>query len=332
MHDYEYAPRQLHPRLCKSTILTTLCKTLGGDDSTSQQLEDDREFDNLIPSWSDSGSDTSSQSDSGQENVPTTRWDQQRLYVQTHIHLLSKLSLMIRRSGAKLRHQFADTALTVRNQHYDSLRKHLRWLLFRESLASTSNDSAGPSVPSANLLHDRWTVVEHKTLSPVQNRLIEAVVIRRNRFEFAKSPWLIHTPGSSVAVAAETSKRKAIDSRVSPPPRNKVVKTSRSSERGGPHMIPGSSSKRSNKFQFDSGSAIFSMTATAIGSDVPQMSASTNNDDIASFATQITGTQLDCKDEYPPLPNVDQLGNSFRCPFCCQVLLKGTLDTGTKWR
>lgn len=305
---------------------------LGGDDSTSQELEDRTDFDDRIPSWSDSGSDASADDVSTQDDVPTTRRDQQKFYVQTQILLLSKLSLTIRRSGAKLRHQFADTALSVRSQHYDSLRQYLRWLLFRDSVASTGTASVEPPASSVDTLHKRWMLIENKTLSSVQSRLIEAVVVRRNRFEFAKSPWPMHEAGSNFAVAAEASKRKVVHNRVSSPQRNKVVKTSHFSDSDSPHMNRVLSSKASNKFRVESGSAIFSMTATAVGSDVPQMSDWVDNTDLASFATQITGTQMSCKDEYPPRPNVDQRGNSFRCPFCCQVLPKDTLDTGTKWR
>lgn len=290
-------------------------------------MEDDTKYDDDLPRWSENSSTASNPDTSDEGQIPKTLFSQQQYYVQTHITLLSKISLVIRRSGAKLRHELADAALSVRYNHYDALRKHLRWVMFMTTLDHREKPSS-----SVDTLLASWAAFENSPLSAVQVRLIEAVVIRRNRFEFAKSPWRGTEVDIETSSTERAGKRKSEHGQVLV---SKLAKTSMTPHsRENIHVRPGQDPrpKASRKTWSTAESAIFSLTATAVGSDVLQFSGHLMDTDLASFTTQVTDTQITLQDEYPSKPIDDSRGNNFQCQFCRQVLPKETIDTNTKWR
>ena len=94
-------------------------------------------------------------------------------YVKTILNQLTRISIAIRKSGAKYRFERADEALNEAD--FDDFRKHLTTLiLMRFEDLENRNLSAVEKVHRAS---------DFKRLSQVQRRLVHANILRRNRIE-----------------------------------------------------------------------------------------------------------------------------------------------------
>lgn len=121
-------------------------------------------------------------------------------YIQTNtnIGILGSISLAMKRSGTKFRYERADLALWCAPVRYDKLRLHLAELILVRPYRVLLN-SLGIAVinhcipPSIAVLIRKW-LHDPSRLHGQLVDLIQTAVIRRNRIQFARSPWRTAKP------------------------------------------------------------------------------------------------------------------------------------------
>ena len=222
--------------------------------------------------------------------------------VDSILDQLTRISVAIKKSGNRFRHERADSYLNLR-EHRDFV-KHLGFVLLwsplEEQLAShvTSMISCG-NCNNSTLIAIRYWLVDPTRMTPVQVRLVRANVKRRNRFIRARaSPRSL--PGSE-----DFSERLQLSHYAS----------ESSDANDNPIRVPDPQTAPSTVGKQN--------TATDIGSNfvMPQLPAKSTVSRVSR-----TGATLD----YPSRPQIEQGRHTFECPFCRQVLPEQYAKEG--WR
>jgi hypothetical protein len=215
--------------------------------------------------------------------------------VDSSLDQLNNLSLAVRRAGSQLRLQKADSRFE-RSDH-SSLESFLKfWVL------TCTRTMAIPLDPSAD---------DRDRLSPIQLRLIETNLIRRNRFLYAQrhSKRLLRNRQTlqTAHLPAVPGDTLLLDENAQPG----LLPTR--------HGLPAARQHPGASLNPVAGNSTATRLETAT-----EILAETNGRD-----SQITSTALRVR--YPNPPKTRSAARFFKCPCCCQTLDRG-FSLSSRWR
>ncbi|KAI8715897.1 NB-ARC domain-containing protein [Fusarium sp. LHS14.1] len=255
--------------------------------------------------------------------------DEQKYYIETTIRFLSQISMAIRKSGTKFRHQRVDKLLTARELELKEFRDYIRHFLLMSptkvhTLHGILHQYSVTGDPTWKIL---WITLKAyftdiRRLTPVQSRLIQANLVRRNRFDLylaryhrkmrvQKGQQLPRTQATTVATM------RPQEPQAPAPSQSRVLQPSSKQD----DTIPFQPSRTE-------GSQRSSQSATKIGSFV--MPQRTQQQKARSVSTKLSQGVL--KQDYPKCPGAE--GESFWCPYCAQLLDSSYSDSkkNKRWR
>lgn len=247
--------------------------------------------------------------------------DEQIYYIKTTLQFLLKISAAIQKSGTKFRHQRIDKRLKEREHKLEEFRNYLTHLILMD-----------PS--KIHLLHGvlyRYTRTEEliwkkmwitlrayftdaQRLNPVQERLIRANLIRRNRFDiyFGMYCRKIKADKGSKATPATTPTVQTMTTVSKPILDNQPIPIQARDHSS--KMELQKKNESPEQAVVDARSGLSSQTATDIGGFVIPQRPRTQG--TRSVSTKFSQGVL--KQDYPKCPAAE--GESFWCPYCAQVL------------
>ncbi|KAL6232371.1 hypothetical protein BDW75DRAFT_21914 [Aspergillus navahoensis] len=217
---------------------------------------------------------------------------------------LTRVTISIRKAGTNARIQKADAFYDPHHPQIEALSQHLQLLLLAKP---SKNGSIRARASSQGMLvlscRDDTTVIDSQSLTPIQKRLIEANLKRRNRFLYAQRH------------AMKLSERDQVDqvpSKSMPAPRklplppvlNTLKRTTE--EHGAPKVYSAT-------------------TATEVQDPIAlptQVSAQPATTVISAISSRVV---------YPRPPPLRNDQNVFQCPCCCQTL-SYSMSRGSQWK
>ncbi|KAK0641772.1 hypothetical protein B0T16DRAFT_393999 [Cercophora newfieldiana] len=234
---------------------------------------------------------------------------EQFYYIKSSVDSLARISAALRKYGTKFRHERADKLRAGRAGELAEFRiflihlvlvgpmqMHLlNWMLYRD----TPTRKPAPEKTWAFLTSER-------RLSPVQERLIEANLIRRNRFDIYLDECRRKSRQDSAPAAPAATKAVAAGRDGQPRPTPSQIHS--------PDHLPEKELRPRQPPVADS-SVQSSRRATDLASSfvVPK---NTQERETKSVATKVSQQAL--KQNYPKCPAAE--GTHFWCPFCAQLL------------
>lgn len=255
--------------------------------------------------------------------------DEQRYYIETTIRFLSQISMAIRKSGTKFRHQRVDKLLAAREPELKEFRDYMRYFLL---MSPTKVHTLHGILHQHSLTGDpTWKILwitlkayftDIRRLTPVQSRLIQANVVRRNRFDLYLARY--HRK-MRVQKGPQLPRVQATTVTMMPPKEPPALAPSQS-------RVSQTSSKRDETIPIQplrtEGSQRSSQSATKIGSFV--MPQRPQQQKARSVSTKLSQGVL--KQDYPKCPGAE--GESFWCPYCAQLLDSSYSDSkkNKRWR
>ncbi|KAK0704347.1 hypothetical protein B0H67DRAFT_348140 [Lasiosphaeris hirsuta] len=302
-------------------LISDLGQCLVSAESTSRPRHDDDGFLSDEPSSLSSGSEVADDSDAEQHAPPPIRYFAQKNSIKASLHHLIHVSVLIRKSGDKFRHARADKDLERVEREsprtYAAFRTHLETvILFGPSeyclLSFLDSAAGGDAIPTGvRVILRSWL---YGRLGPIQQRLIEANVIRRHRMMLSRKEG---RPDTSRSTEHQSLHRLAVL------PRNTTVQRPAGVETHDlpppvagtqpPSVLPARPMEGSSAIQ----------TATAIGPALdlrPERSA-------RASSTMSKLTRTGEKQDYPKR---SVLQDSPVCPYC-GVLLEKERSSEEKW-
>jgi hypothetical protein len=254
--------------------------------------------------WSDLDSDSDAEGSNRAHPLPSSL-SEQKFYVQHSLSLLSRLTIEIKRAGSKFRYQRADETPLTTSHQYNSLRRHLAsMILLGPFITQIWAHILRAGLPTSVAIVIQAWISDTARLSPVQRRVVEAVVLRRNRIVHADKKWK--------GVSEEVEERY------------KITQPKRSQ-----HQNPEASDFKLTKSlpsRDTSVTGISTEPATAIPSDFGLPSAAARRTG-TSIYTKITRRGM--QQDYPGCPVSE--GN-FTCPFCSCNLPAAYAESKERWR
>ena len=246
---------------------------------------------------------------------------EQLYYIRTTLEYLSNISAAIRKSGTKFRHLRADKLLKQREAKLEEFRKYLLHLVL-----------IGPTkVHLLNWIHHRRSVERKQVwrkieiifsakfndtgrLSEVQRRIIQANLVRRNRFDVYKQRL-------RKKLKTEKNERSA----------HATTETRPSTQNNQPAPTPSQGSMPKIQTAPQQPATVErlitpSQSATSIPSDFKMPSSLRDREAKSAFTLVSQGV---FKQDYPKCPVSE--GN-FLCPFCTQPLDSSYAVLNKKWR
>ncbi|KAK5000610.1 WD repeat-containing protein 88 [Elasticomyces elasticus] len=313
--------------------LVERCKELGPKDkehivlrrAEDEDISDDQERGrrDLFPqqpspgsfaTWSD---ETSSRSPSkgGTNNVlSNSALAEVTKDVYSILGLLTRIGAAIRKSGTISRLQNADRSFDPKE--HEELEAHLICLLL-----------AQPSYIEKERYRYRDNVSDNRhfnlrfrgsSISQVQKRLIEANLMRRNRFEYAqRHAEKLSERHTAVVGPQSVDTSKAIGEK------NRSLPTIKPAHTGPDHNLP----LKEQTVPQDAAD-MTETEATGVGTAFvvdPSKEATPSQQALTEVST--TGSKIN----YPHPPKVEDDRQSFRCPCCCQILPKMFVEK-FRWR
>ncbi|KAH6989182.1 hypothetical protein BKA56DRAFT_575214 [Ilyonectria sp. MPI-CAGE-AT-0026] len=243
-----------------------------------------------------------------------------KFFITTNLNLLARMSIAIRRSGAKLRYLKADEYLKTHmdDNEYMELRKHLFFLIqvgpYEQRLLNElgCQVSAGQLPQTVEIVIRAW-IFDPSRITPIQQQLIETNVTRRNRIVHARRMFdkdALTKPGEGPPISQM--------SEAPLPPIIQPEQVDLNKRKPNRTKSPGQPSSQHVE-------STRSWTATELGSRfvLPNILPSKAKE-TQSIVTKMTRTGF--KQDYPPCPTHQ---GSFQCPYCVQVLPEEYLS---KWR
>ncbi|OAG39814.1 hypothetical protein AYO21_05879 [Fonsecaea monophora] len=244
--------------------------------SSGTQRASSRRTSRSISPWSDQSS-FASDSD-GKERLSDGRLAEAMQSVESILDQLKNVSLAVRRTGHQLRLQKADSVFNA--SEHSALESFLIfWVLVRTS--------KGPSTSPR-------TMGDNEELTPVQRRLINANLRRRNRFLYAQK----HS-----RTAANPS---AVEMTVDAKP-NDIASAEKDLSAT---TVPKASNDSSMATKFEASTGFF-------------------DENLPAPFSQISSTTSRVRYPYPP--KISSNVKYFKCPCCCQTLNRAFLF-GNRWR
>ncbi|KAK8070435.1 hypothetical protein PG997_010638 [Apiospora hydei] len=265
------------------------------------------------------------------EQGDTPHLEEQVYYIKATLKYLSKLSVSVRKSGTKFRHQRVDRLLEQGAPTLEEFRRYMFWIIL-----------VGPTkMHLLNSILQRYTLTgdivwkkiwitlkayftDEQRLSPVQKRLIHANLVRRNRFDIYFRTYRQKIKSGKGERVAKTAHGAAQQDTVTPKSASNKKVDAAPNQDPAPHTqsAPSQSAKSFER------KAVSSQPATGIGSLILPQGSPTQG--TRSVSTKFSRGAL--KQDYPKCPSIE--GSTFWCPFCAQPLDASYSDRkrNKRWR
>ncbi|KAI8686068.1 hypothetical protein NCS55_00281300 [Fusarium keratoplasticum] len=293
------------------------------------------EFDNSSSgsSWSDFSDEVNQSKDKDEADTPNTEDSDPRFYIETNLKLLAKISIAIRRSGAKLRYLKADAYLKDHpdDDEYTQLRSHLFFLILvgsyeQKLFGELRRRAINEQLPKAVEIVIRSWIVDPSRVTSNQQRLVETNITRRNRIAYARrfiSKGAV--PTKSKEAAAPTIVPSPLPDAVLRPAKEPSTFGADAQE---PFQIADPIQALPISPEPAKSLTAKTLTATELGSQfvLPVIVPFEPKKGAMSVATKMTQTGI--KQDYPACPGKK---GSFQCPYCVQVLSED-YTTKSRWR
>ncbi|RSL79565.1 hypothetical protein CEP51_007265 [Fusarium floridanum] len=254
--------------------------------------------------------------------------EDQIYYIETTIRFLSEISMAIRKSGTKFRHQRVDSLLAARESELEGFGDYLRLLVLMSprKVYSLHGVSLQHSLTGSPAWKNLWIIMkayftDTQRLTPVQTRLIQANLVRRNRFELYLARYRRRT---RVQERLQLPQIQGAKVTVHPAKRDPSAPTPTPSQ----SHVSQTLSKTNEKAPIQPLSQQSSQSATNIGSFV--MPQHPHEQKARSVSTKLSEGVF--KQDYPKCPGAE--GQSFWCPYCAQLLDASYSDPkkSKRWR
>lgn len=288
--------------------------------------------------------------DKGYHLEASASYEEQPSYIETSIGFLRSMSIAIKRSGNKFRHERADLALEYAPTDYKELKDHLTTLILMQPyVVDTCMSLMGERSNQVVAVVVRAWARDPSRLTRLQRTMIDGVMLRHNRIRYAQDPWLyprdfdLQRSIGNVAVRSQTSPE--LSTQVVVPRHQTILSTSvgarrvhKPEEQAQPESGSQQSSSRLPRRVADLQSISplrsiirrhdSSVTATDVGSRLilPDVWSA-----VEAMDTTTEISDVGYLDEYPPRPEIQPGSKVFHCPYCCQDLPGEYLDTKSKW-
>ncbi|KAK6859589.1 hypothetical protein PG995_003225, partial [Apiospora arundinis] len=246
----------------------------------------------------------------------TPHWNEQIYYIKSTLQYLSKISTSIRKSGTKFRHQRVDSLLEERSPELEEFRRYLSWIILIGPREMQLLNYLIHRYTSTNELIWKkiWIILKaylsgEKRLSQVQKRLIDANLVRRNRFDMYYSIYLRKLGSGKGTMPGETENKATVA-----PKATSATKPNPATER--PRHDPTSQQKDDVPQQTTivENTVLSSQPATGIGTFVMPQPPTAQG--ARSVSTKFSQGAL--KQDYPKCPIAEE--TAFWCPYCAQPL------------
>lgn len=321
-------------KYCTSLILTDIDEgqSLNRVDQDDETFKSDKSSNES--SWSEFSDEVKEPKDEDAAAVTHDEEDSDpRFYIETNLKLLAKISIAIRRSGAKLRYLKADAYLKdySDDDEYTQLRNHLLFIILvgpyeQRLFTELSSQVIKQKIPKAVEIIVRTWIVDPSRATSNQKRLIEANITRRNRIAYARRFIGKNTlPAKKKEAASPTF----IPSQF-PEGAFELAKqpSTFGADAQGPFPISDPIQLPPNPPEPAKSLTAMTLTATELGSQffLPVIMPFESKKVAVSIATKMTQTGI--KQDYPVCPSKK---GSFECPYCVQVLSE-EYAVKSRWR
>ncbi|PYH52451.1 uncharacterized protein BO96DRAFT_415550 [Aspergillus niger CBS 101883] len=231
----------------------------------------------------------------------TDKLDQAMQDVKSIIGQLSRITTSIRKAGTNARIQKADASYDPDHPQVKALRIHLQLLLLSRP---TNNGTLRVLISSHGVVLtspvDETIVTDSRSLTVIQQRLIEANLKRRNRFLYAQRHAIkLSDGGPTVSTSIQTPQKAPL-----PPGANPFARSTEEPE------LP----------------KVYSTTTATDVQDPIQLptrsSVQPTTTVISAISSRVT---------YPKPPPLRSDQNIFQCPCCCQTL-PASVGRGSQWK
>ncbi|KAH7311136.1 hypothetical protein BKA65DRAFT_356292, partial [Rhexocercosporidium sp. MPI-PUGE-AT-0058] len=262
--------------------------------------------------WSDFSDDNTEISESEPAH-PKGPYSTEVNDIAATIDQLCRISILIRRSGAKFRFRRAD--LSRKDEDYKDLKSHLQFLIL---------------LAQEEIKTEYWTSTDYENLSQrvldvsqltiVQNRLVKANIIRRHRICHATRHVALsgaEIPDPDPAAEQRQSEETHIDSQ------NEPSKTE--DEKLDEQQPDGSPKPEIQQETEIADHPPKPMTATDIGTTFLRGPGTVKRR--GSTVTKIS--RVGVKQDYPKCPGRKEM---FNCPYCSQTLPSAYAENALRWR
>ncbi|KAJ8130542.1 hypothetical protein O1611_g3084 [Lasiodiplodia mahajangana] len=289
-------------------------------------------------------------------------YNEQRVYIETFLEALTRIHAEIKRSGLKFRNQGADEALKRAEEEYrlqaadlgehqalqgengkhERFRRYLTklvlWNDYKHHLVQRL--SCGISQPTEKsgrrdeqdrefllqkklLIVIRAYLVDPARLTTVQRRLINANVVRRNRFVYASNATKVSTEGEKEPQTPPTPMTKSIAQQ--PLLTDRTESFLQSSQPPPQYVIPA----KPKQDESEAGESLVAQQATALESRFSITGELSSRK--ATKSTASTATEISARVGHLDYPECPAEYGQFPCPYCA-VILTGEYTDKDKWR
>ncbi|UPK96304.1 hypothetical protein LCI18_007239 [Fusarium solani-melongenae] len=284
-------------------------------------------------SWSEFSDEVNQSKDKDEVDTPNTEDSDPRFYIETNLKLLAKISIAIRRSGAKLRYLKADAYLKDHSDddEYTQLRSHLFFLILvgpyeQKLFGELRHRAISEQLPKAVEIVIRSWIVDPSRATSNQQRLVETNITRRNRIAYARR-FISKgaAPNKNKEVAAPTIVPSQLPDAVLRPAKEPSTFGADAQE---PFPITDPIQALPISPEPAKSLTAKTLTATELGSQfvLPVIVPFEPKKGAMSVATKMTQTGI--KQDYPACPGKK---GSFQCPYCVQVLSED-YTAKSRWR
>ncbi|KAI8723794.1 hypothetical protein NCS52_00236200 [Fusarium sp. LHS14.1] len=284
-------------------------------------------------SWSEFSDEVKQSQVKNEADTPNTEDSEPRFYIETNLKLLAKISIAIRRSGAKFRYLKADAYLQAHSDddEYVQLRSHLLFLILvgpyeQKLFGELRRRATNEQLPKGVEIVIRSWIVDPSRATSNQQRLVETNITRRNRIAFARR-------FISKGAAPTKSQEAAAPTIVPSPFPDAVLRPAKEPSTFGadtqePCSIVDPIQALAISPEPAESLTTKTLTATDPGSQfvLPVIMPFQAKKEAMSIATKMTQTGI--KQDYPACPGKK---GSFQCPYCVQVLPED-YTAKSRWR
>ncbi|KAH7460528.1 hypothetical protein FOMA001_g19542 [Fusarium oxysporum f. sp. matthiolae] len=319
---------------CRSLVLTGIDEGRGSthDDQDDETYESDKSSSDS--SWSEFSDEVKQSKDKdAAADTPDTEDSDPRFYIETNLKLLAKISIAIRRSGAKLRYLKADAYLKDHSDddEYTQLRNHLLFIILvgpyeQKLFTELGRRAMKQQIPKAVEIVVRSWIVDPSRATSNQKRLVKANITRRNRIAYARRFIGKNAlPAKSKEAVAPTIVPSQLPEAILGPAKQPSTFGADAQE---PFPIADPIQLPPNPLKPAESLTAKALTATELGSQfvLPVILPFEPKKRAVSIATKITQTGI--KQDYPVCPSKK---GSFQCPYCVQVLSED-YAVKSRWR
>jgi hypothetical protein len=276
--------------------------TSTSEPEADQLLESGGDFGSVFSGFSTDGDDTGSLPSIGKADGP---FSEQMFNVKTILGQLTRISTAIRRSGAKYRYQKADA--TLKEELFEDFKTHLTVVILMGSIEANTEEPADTTAM-------RVRITDSKRLTAVQDRLIRANIVRRNRIIFATQSMKPvaqqpqQPPPTIIELPDATDK-----------PKLRVLQISAKAIVDRPVISPQAPSIIAPSI---------TQTATEMGSQFNWQQVAESKNSSPSVVTRVTRTGA--AQDYPSCPK--PLYDDFlQCPYCADMLPDSYSKNASRW-